>query len=80
MEYTFKRLVDGLGHARETARPGFSLALGHVSGNHPYFHLSVHVGHYKPNAKVNLLVIQELSNKVLILVTSPQLNKSHSKL
>ncbi|XP_053297734.1 myb-binding protein 1A-like protein [Pleuronectes platessa] len=30
MEYTFKRLVDGLGHARETARPGFSLALGHV--------------------------------------------------
>uniref|UniRef100_A0AAQ6AKP8 Myb-binding protein 1A-like protein n=1 Tax=Amphiprion ocellaris TaxID=80972 RepID=A0AAQ6AKP8_AMPOC len=30
LEYTFKRLVDGLGHTRETARPGFSLALGQV--------------------------------------------------
>ncbi|KAM6907010.1 myb-binding protein 1A-like protein [Xenentodon cancila] len=30
LEYTFKRLVDGLGHIRETARPGFSLALGQV--------------------------------------------------
>ncbi|MEQ2175160.1 hypothetical protein GOODEAATRI_015282 [Goodea atripinnis] len=28
LEYTFKRLVDGLAHTRETARPGFSLALG----------------------------------------------------
>uniref|UniRef100_A0A3Q0SJP4 MBB1A n=1 Tax=Amphilophus citrinellus TaxID=61819 RepID=A0A3Q0SJP4_AMPCI len=32
LEYTFKRLVDGLAHTRETARPGFSLALGQVSG------------------------------------------------
>ncbi|XP_041808104.1 myb-binding protein 1A-like protein [Chelmon rostratus] len=30
LEYTFKRLVDGLGHTREAARPGFSLALGQV--------------------------------------------------
>uniref|UniRef100_A0A1A7WZA4 MYB binding protein (P160) 1a n=1 Tax=Iconisemion striatum TaxID=60296 RepID=A0A1A7WZA4_9TELE len=30
LEYTFKRLVDGLSHTRETARPGFSLALGQV--------------------------------------------------
>lgn len=31
LEYTFKRLVDGLAHTREAARPGFSLALGQVS-------------------------------------------------
>lgn len=31
MEYTMKRLVDGLAHSREAARPGFSLALGQVS-------------------------------------------------
>lgn len=31
LEYTFKRLVDGLSHTREAARPGFSLALGQVS-------------------------------------------------
>ncbi|XP_040907509.1 myb-binding protein 1A-like protein [Toxotes jaculatrix] len=30
LEYTFKRLVDGLGHTRETVRPGFSVALGQV--------------------------------------------------
>uniref|UniRef100_A0A087X8N6 MYB binding protein (P160) 1a n=1 Tax=Poecilia formosa TaxID=48698 RepID=A0A087X8N6_POEFO len=30
LEYTLKRLVDGLAHTRETARPGFSLALGQV--------------------------------------------------
>ncbi|XP_068187721.1 myb-binding protein 1A-like protein [Antennarius striatus] len=30
LEYTFKRLVDGLAHSRDTARPGFSLALGQV--------------------------------------------------
>ncbi|KAM4726439.1 myb-binding protein 1A-like protein [Anableps anableps] len=30
LEYAFKRLVDGLAHTRETARPGFSLALGQV--------------------------------------------------
>ncbi|XP_028323293.1 myb-binding protein 1A-like protein [Gouania willdenowi] len=30
LDYTFKRLVDGLAHTRETARPGFSLALGQV--------------------------------------------------
>ncbi|XP_041657491.1 myb-binding protein 1A-like protein isoform X2 [Cheilinus undulatus] len=30
LEYTFKRLVDGLSHTREAARPGFSLALGQV--------------------------------------------------
>ncbi|XP_011609470.2 myb-binding protein 1A-like protein [Takifugu rubripes] len=30
LEYTFKRLVDGLAHSREAARPGFSLALGQV--------------------------------------------------
>lgn len=30
LEYTIKRLVDGLAHTRETARPGFSLALGQV--------------------------------------------------
>uniref|UniRef100_A0A665XDE0 MYB binding protein (P160) 1a n=1 Tax=Echeneis naucrates TaxID=173247 RepID=A0A665XDE0_ECHNA len=30
LEYTFKRLVDGLAHTREAARPGFSLALGQV--------------------------------------------------
>ncbi|KAK2828681.1 hypothetical protein Q5P01_019715 [Channa striata] len=29
-EYAFKRLVEGLAHTRETARPGFSLALGQV--------------------------------------------------
>lgn len=35
LEYTFKRLVDGLAHTREAARPGFSLALGQVStGNY----------------------------------------------
>uniref|UniRef100_A0A672ZBF5 MYB binding protein 1a n=1 Tax=Sphaeramia orbicularis TaxID=375764 RepID=A0A672ZBF5_9TELE len=28
LEYTLKRLVDGLSHGREAARPGFSLALG----------------------------------------------------
>uniref|UniRef100_A0A8D3CWQ4 Myb-binding protein 1A-like protein n=1 Tax=Scophthalmus maximus TaxID=52904 RepID=A0A8D3CWQ4_SCOMX len=33
LEYTFKRLVDGLAHTRETARPGFSLALGQVSAH-----------------------------------------------
>lgn len=33
LEYTFKRLVDGLAHTREAARPGFSLALGQVSAN-----------------------------------------------
>lgn len=31
LEYAFKRLVDGLAHTREAARPGFSLALGQVS-------------------------------------------------
>ncbi|XP_070839837.1 myb-binding protein 1A-like protein [Chaetodon trifascialis] len=30
LEYTLKRLVDGLSHTREAARPGFSLALGQV--------------------------------------------------
>ncbi|XP_060912427.1 myb-binding protein 1A-like protein isoform X2 [Labrus mixtus] len=30
LDYTFKRLVDGLAHTREIARPGFSLALGQV--------------------------------------------------
>ena len=30
LKYTLKRLVDGLGHTREVARPGFSLALGQV--------------------------------------------------
>ncbi|XP_033834100.2 myb-binding protein 1A-like protein [Periophthalmus magnuspinnatus] len=30
LEYTLKRLVDGLSHSRETARPAFSLALGQV--------------------------------------------------
>ncbi|XP_031725142.1 myb-binding protein 1A-like protein [Anarrhichthys ocellatus] len=30
LEYTVKRLVDGLAHTREAARPGFSLALGQV--------------------------------------------------
>ncbi|CAK6973165.1 myb-binding protein 1A-like protein [Scomber scombrus] len=30
LEYTFKRLVDGLAHTREAARPGFSLALGQI--------------------------------------------------
>uniref|UniRef100_A0A7N8YH18 MYB binding protein (P160) 1a n=1 Tax=Mastacembelus armatus TaxID=205130 RepID=A0A7N8YH18_9TELE len=30
LEYAFKRLVDGLAHTREAARPGFSLALGQV--------------------------------------------------
>ncbi|XP_012736920.2 myb-binding protein 1A-like protein [Fundulus heteroclitus] len=30
LAYTFKRLVDGLAHTREAARPGFSLALGQV--------------------------------------------------
>lgn len=33
LEYAFKRLVDGLAHTREAARPGFSLALGQVSGD-----------------------------------------------
>ncbi|XP_034033371.1 myb-binding protein 1A-like protein isoform X3 [Thalassophryne amazonica] len=32
MDYTLKRLVDGLAHTREAARPGFSLALGQVLG------------------------------------------------
>ncbi|XP_061819030.1 myb-binding protein 1A-like protein isoform X1 [Nerophis lumbriciformis] len=30
LEYAIKRLVDGLAHTRETARPGFSLALGQL--------------------------------------------------
>ncbi|KAJ7996964.1 hypothetical protein DPEC_G00223990 [Dallia pectoralis] len=30
LKYTVKRLVDGLAHTREVARPGFSLALGQV--------------------------------------------------
>ncbi|XP_010891840.2 myb-binding protein 1A-like protein [Esox lucius] len=30
LKYTLKRLVDGLAHNREAARPGFSLALGQV--------------------------------------------------
>lgn len=30
LEYSLKRLVDGLAHTREVARPGFSLALGQV--------------------------------------------------
>uniref|UniRef100_A0A8C7TA89 Myb-binding protein 1A-like protein n=1 Tax=Oncorhynchus mykiss TaxID=8022 RepID=A0A8C7TA89_ONCMY len=30
LTYTLKRLVDGLAHTREAARPGFSLALGQV--------------------------------------------------
>ncbi|XP_077361529.1 myb-binding protein 1A-like protein [Festucalex cinctus] len=30
LEYTIKRLVDGLAHIREVARPGFSLALGQL--------------------------------------------------
>ncbi|XP_015223403.2 myb-binding protein 1A-like protein [Lepisosteus oculatus] len=30
LKYTLKRLVDGLSHTRETARPGFSLALAQV--------------------------------------------------
>ncbi|XP_054610863.1 myb-binding protein 1A-like protein isoform X2 [Dunckerocampus dactyliophorus] len=30
LEYTVKRLVDGLAHTREMARPGFSLALGQL--------------------------------------------------
>ncbi|XP_061607912.1 myb-binding protein 1A-like protein [Phyllopteryx taeniolatus] len=30
LEYTVKRLVDGLAHTREAARPGFSLALGQL--------------------------------------------------
>uniref|UniRef100_A0A3B3V5U9 MYB binding protein (P160) 1a n=1 Tax=Poecilia latipinna TaxID=48699 RepID=A0A3B3V5U9_9TELE len=37
LEYTLKRLVDGLAHTRETARPGFSLALGQVSGPPPIY-------------------------------------------
>uniref|UniRef100_A0A673YMV7 MYB binding protein (P160) 1a n=1 Tax=Salmo trutta TaxID=8032 RepID=A0A673YMV7_SALTR len=31
LKYTLKRLVDGLAHTREAARPGFSLALGQIS-------------------------------------------------
>lgn len=38
LEYTFKRLVDGLAHTREAARPGFSLALGQVSRYQGRFH------------------------------------------
>ncbi|KAM9781294.1 myb-binding protein 1A-like protein isoform X1 [Syngnathus typhle] len=30
LEYTLKKLVDGLAHTREAARPGFSLALGQL--------------------------------------------------
>ncbi|XP_076017396.1 myb-binding protein 1A-like protein [Genypterus blacodes] len=30
LDYSLKRLVDGLSHTREAARPGFSLALGQV--------------------------------------------------
>ncbi|KAM4620699.1 myb-binding protein 1A-like protein [Polymixia lowei] len=30
LDYTLKRLVDGLAHTREASRPGFSLALGQV--------------------------------------------------
>ncbi|XP_030216779.1 myb-binding protein 1A-like protein [Gadus morhua] len=30
LEYSLKRLVDGLSHTREVARPGFSLALGQL--------------------------------------------------
>ncbi|XP_061658301.1 myb-binding protein 1A-like protein [Syngnathoides biaculeatus] len=30
LEYTVKRLLDGLAHTREAARPGFSLALGQL--------------------------------------------------
>uniref|UniRef100_A0A8C9TZV3 MYB binding protein (P160) 1a n=1 Tax=Scleropages formosus TaxID=113540 RepID=A0A8C9TZV3_SCLFO len=32
LKYTLKRLVDGLSHSREAARPGFSLALAQVLG------------------------------------------------
>ena len=40
LDYTFKRLVDGLAHTREAARPGFSLALGQVSGTPVQFNTS----------------------------------------
>ncbi|KAG7275024.1 hypothetical protein CRUP_030543, partial [Coryphaenoides rupestris] len=33
LEYSLKRLVDGLAHTREVARPGFSLALGQLLGS-----------------------------------------------
>lgn len=46
LEYTFKRLVDGLAHTREAARPGFSLALGQVSRQQ----------RFDPNAVAFLLV------------------------
>uniref|UniRef100_A0A674AA00 MYB binding protein (P160) 1a n=1 Tax=Salmo trutta TaxID=8032 RepID=A0A674AA00_SALTR len=39
LTYTLKRLVDGLAHTREAARPGFSLALGQVMS---IVHLMVH--------------------------------------
>ncbi|NWH61177.1 MBB1A protein, partial [Geococcyx californianus] len=48
LQYTLKRLVEGLGATRETARPGFSLALAQVSVSRPfldgfltYFHHSL---------------------------------------
>ncbi|KAG9351899.1 hypothetical protein JZ751_023150 [Albula glossodonta] len=47
LKYTLKRLVDGLSHTRETARPGFSLALAQVLSVFEEIHLQTVLGYIK---------------------------------
>lgn len=57
MEYTMKRLVDGLAHSREAARPGFSLALGQVLSAFTDVCLKKTLGRIKE--KHNLLTVKK---------------------
>ncbi|KAJ8342824.1 hypothetical protein SKAU_G00327520 [Synaphobranchus kaupii] len=47
LKYTLKRLVDGLSHTREAARPGFSLALAQVLSVFEEIQLQTALGYIK---------------------------------
>ncbi|KAL6098467.1 mybbp1a [Pungitius sinensis] len=56
LEYSLKRLVDGLAHTREAARPAFSLALGQVLG--AFKHVSLQIVLDQIKAKHNLRTVK----------------------
>uniref|UniRef100_A0A672ZDY1 MYB binding protein (P160) 1a n=1 Tax=Sphaeramia orbicularis TaxID=375764 RepID=A0A672ZDY1_9TELE len=57
LEYTLKRLVDGLSHGREAARPGFSLALGQVLS--AFIDISLHSTLERIKEKHNLQTVKK---------------------
>uniref|UniRef100_A0A672ZCR7 MYB binding protein 1a n=1 Tax=Sphaeramia orbicularis TaxID=375764 RepID=A0A672ZCR7_9TELE len=65
LEYTLKRLVDGLSHGREAARPGFSLALGQVLS--AFIDISLHSTLERIKEKHNLQTVKKVSEPQVVL-------------